>query len=175
MTQSFSLKNQFREDVSKDDKNDQIFLDTTNSRNQKCPPTSLSLINYSQSPLPSVPVPDLPASEISDTVQTPILGLFNSTAASSVRASPSLALVITGLKDADVKLVKLFCQRFSVSLLDRITLGTTHLIVKTDRNSRTARTFKYLQAIVNSICVISIEWVQACIDTNEILNEVSFH
>lgn len=175
MTQSFSLKEKFCKDVSKYENDDQVFFDDTNASVQKSMMNS-HLINLSQSRKPPLPLPHLSTSEASDIVQKSSLDLFNSsTAVSSVQALPAVALVITGLKDADVRLVKLFCQRFSVSLLDRISSETTHLVVKTDRKNRTARTFKYLQAIVNSICVIPIEWVQACIDANEILNEVSFH
>lgn len=78
----------------------------------------------------------------------------------------------SGLKDADFRLAKAFCEKFPVILQDKLTVESTHLIVRTDSENRTCRTFKYLQAIVNNLYIVSVNWMMECLRLGYIVSEV---
>lgn len=107
----------------------------------------------------------------SSKISTKSLDLFNSD--SMISTGSTIHLTTSGLKDADNRIVKLFCDKFSAVLLDKLTEKSTHLIVKTDEMNQTSRTFKYLQAIVNCLRIVSVSWLCECLRQGSIVDEVS--
>lgn len=97
--------------------------------------------------------------------------LFSSIMSGS-QSSVQLHLTTSGLKESDTKIIKDFCARFCTFYADKLTSKTTHLIVKPDETNQANRTFKYLQAIVNCIRIVSLQWIYDCLAQNKILSEV---
>lgn len=114
------------------------------------------------------PNADVERKEESDKIS---IELFNSAVSNSL-SFESVHLTTSGLKDVDTKIIKNFCNKFSASYFDKLTDKTTHLVVKTDLKNRTARTFKYLQAIVSGIRIVSMRWIEECLSKDKIVNEV---
>lgn len=104
-------------------------------------------------------------------ISTKSVDLFNSD--SMISIGSTIHLTTSGLKDADNRIVKLFCDKFSAVLLDKLTDKSTHLIVKTDERNQTSRTFKYLQAIVNCFRIVSVSWLCECLRQGSVVDEVS--
>ncbi len=157
------------------EKSDQVLFDSVNSKSQRSQTllTHFYQLSNSDKKLESkeIKIETASVERLSDMCK-PSIDLFAST---SNKNNLRLCLTTSGLKEVDFKIVNSFCQKFSVILLDKVTQNTTHLIVKVDEKNRTCRTFKYLQAIVNCVSIVSVKWLQDCLQRNEILNEVSFY
>lgn len=102
------------------------------------------------------------------------LELFNSSVSVFSPASEKIFIATSGLKEPDVNIIKEFCKKFSATYVDKLTDESTHLVVKTNNKNRSARTFKYLQAIVSRIRIVSMKWIHECLTKEKLVNEVMY-
>lgn len=172
-SQSMITRPNDSEEISVADKSNLLF-DSLDCRMLKSQPSNLNVVQEGSvcvnasskcsNDLSEVSVP----SKVS-TVKS--VDLFCSDSMTSTTAC--VYMTTSGLKEADNRIVKLFCEKFSAVLLDKLTDKSTHLVVKTDATNQTSRTFKYLQAIVNCIRIVSINWLYECLRQGCMVNEVS--
>ncbi|XP_065206912.1 titin homolog isoform X2 [Planococcus citri] len=118
---------------------------------------------------------DEPAKKIEDFDREKVsMELFNSSVSLLSSACDQIQIATSGLKEPDLRIIREFCEKFSATYVDKLTEKSTHLIVKTNHKNRAARTFKYLQAIVSEIRIVSMKWIHECLTKEKIINEEKF-
>lgn len=101
--------------------------------------------------------------------------LLNSDVLSNSTSFDSIHVSTSGLKEPDLKMITKFCEKFGAIYSDKLNDKSTHLVVKIDENNKAARTFKFLQAIVSGVRIVSMNWVRECLTKNKIVSEVSVY
>ena len=92
-----------------------------------------------------------------------------------------IVIITSGLDDISSELIEKFAQKFDNITLEMNFESTTlknnkniitHLVVSSNENKIfPQRTMKYLQAIMNGIWIVEINWIEDSLKENEILKE----
>nr|XP_021136715.1 breast cancer type 1 susceptibility protein isoform X2 [Columba livia] len=85
-----------------------------------------------------------------------------------------MSIVASGLTQSEHVVVQKFARKTRSTLSNRITEGTTHVIMKTDKELVCERTLKYFLGIAGRKWVVSYQWVVQSFQEGRILDEESF-
>ncbi|XP_065711988.2 breast cancer type 1 susceptibility protein isoform X2 [Patagioenas fasciata] len=85
-----------------------------------------------------------------------------------------MSIVASGLTQSEHVVVQKFARKTGSTLSNRITEGTTHVIMKTDKELVCERTLKYFLGIAGRKWVVSYQWVIQSFKEGRILDEESF-
>jgi hypothetical protein len=84
-----------------------------------------------------------------------------------------LCFVCSGLHTGLIARVKALSKLLGAEFSNKFEPHTTHLIVKASDNMMADKTFKYLSAVVKKTWIVSISWVNACLQARKLVPEVS--
>ncbi len=89
---------------------------------------------------------------------------------------PDFTLVITStLLDVEEKLrVKRWAEGFGAIYMSQFNEGVTHVIAKTSKPNLAVRSMKTMQAIVHGSWLLSLDWIDTCMQSEGILREDGF-
>ncbi|NXH73328.1 BRCA1 protein, partial [Hydrobates tethys] len=85
-----------------------------------------------------------------------------------------LSIVASGLNQSEHLVVQKFARKTRSTLSNHITEGTTHVIMKTDKELVCERTLKYFLGIAGRKWVVSYQWVIQSFKEGRILDEEKF-
>ncbi|KAJ7421114.1 breast cancer type 1 susceptibility protein isoform X1 [Willisornis vidua] len=85
-----------------------------------------------------------------------------------------MSIVASGLNHSEHLVVQKFARKTQSTLSNHITGGTTHVIMKTDKELVCERTLKYFLGIAGRKWVVSYQWVIQSFKEGRILNEEDF-
>merc|ERR1719273_841418 len=86
-----------------------------------------------------------------------------------------MVVVCSGLKTTRDRLMyKNFIKKFGLKEKNAIDKNVTHLVVSVNPQNCADRTLKFLQAITNKCWIISLTWVQECLNQNTLFIPESF-
>ncbi|XP_075299542.1 breast cancer type 1 susceptibility protein isoform X3 [Opisthocomus hoazin] len=85
-----------------------------------------------------------------------------------------LSIVASGLNQSEHLVVQKFARKTQSTLSNHITEGTTHVIMKTDKELVCERTLKYFLGIAGKKWVVSYQWVIQSLKEERILDEENF-
>ncbi|KAF1546385.1 hypothetical protein FQV19_0009798, partial [Eudyptula minor] len=85
-----------------------------------------------------------------------------------------MSIVASGLNQSEHLVVQKFARKTQSTLSNHITEGTTHVIMKTDKELVCERTLKYFLGIAGRKWVVSYRWVIQCFKEGRILDEENF-
>ncbi|NWH90979.1 BRCA1 protein, partial [Aegithalos caudatus] len=85
-----------------------------------------------------------------------------------------MSIVASGLNHSEHLLVWKFVKKTQSTLSNHITEGTTHVIMKTDKELVCERTLKYFLGIAGGKWVVSYQWIIQSFAEGRILNEEDF-
>ncbi|XP_009951210.1 PREDICTED: breast cancer type 1 susceptibility protein [Leptosomus discolor] len=85
-----------------------------------------------------------------------------------------MSIVASGLNQSEHLVVQKFARKTQSALSNRITEGTTHVIMKTDKELVCERTLKYFLGIAGRKWVVSYQWVIQSFKEGRILDEENF-
>ncbi|NWZ54249.1 BRCA1 protein, partial [Haliaeetus albicilla] len=85
-----------------------------------------------------------------------------------------MSVVASGLNQSEHLMVQKFVRKTRSTLSNHITEGTTHVIMKTDKELVCERTLKYFLGIAGSKWVVSYQWVIQSFKEGRILDEENF-
>ncbi|NXG64324.1 BRCA1 protein, partial [Hemiprocne comata] len=85
-----------------------------------------------------------------------------------------MSIVVSGLNQSEHLVVQKFARKTQSTLSNRITEGTTHVIMKTDKELVCERTLKYFLGIAGRKWVVSYQWVIQSFKEERILDEENF-
>ncbi|XP_028939531.1 breast cancer type 1 susceptibility protein [Antrostomus carolinensis] len=100
-------------------------------------------------------------------------GKENSTSP-AVTNRKEMSIVASGLSQSEHLMVQKFARKTQSTLSHHITEGTTHVIMKTDKELVCERTLKYFLGIAGRKWVVSYQWVIQSFKEGRILDEESF-
>ncbi|XP_016159884.1 PREDICTED: breast cancer type 1 susceptibility protein isoform X2 [Ficedula albicollis] len=109
----------------------------------------------------------------------PVPVLHNATGKESA-ASPvvskrkEMSIVASGLNHSEHLVVQKFVKKTQSTLSNHITEGTTHVIMKTDKELACERTLKYFLGIAGGKWVVSYQWIIQSFKEGRILDEEPF-
>jgi hypothetical protein len=69
--------------------------------------------------------------------------------------------------------VKALSELLGAEFSNKFEPQTTHLVVKASDNMMADKTLKYLSAVVTKKWIVSIAWVNACLQARKLVPEVS--
>ncbi|XP_059046426.1 breast cancer type 1 susceptibility protein homolog [Achroia grisella] len=78
------------------------------------------------------------------------------------------------LNPVELTKVKLLCRQYNWQYTDKYTKDLTHLVVGVDDENRSQRSVKYMCALAASKWIVSFEWVQNCLKSNQIVKEEQY-
>ncbi|KAM6312199.1 breast cancer type 1 susceptibility protein isoform 2-T3 [Podargus strigoides] len=112
-------------------------------------------------------------------VSFPISVLHNATGKENatnpvVTKRKEMSIVASGLNQSEHLVVQKFAQKTRSTLSNRITEGTTHVIMKTDKELVCERTLKYFLGIAGRKWIVSYHWVIQSFKEGRILDEENF-
>ncbi|NXY82061.1 BRCA1 protein, partial [Alcedo cyanopectus] len=96
------------------------------------------------------------------------------TASPAVTSRKAMSLVASGLNHSEHLVVQKFARKTQSTLSNHITEGTTHVIMKTDKELVCERTLKYFLGIAGGKWVVSYQWVIQSFKEGRILDEEKF-
>ncbi|XP_046962049.1 breast cancer type 1 susceptibility protein homolog [Vanessa cardui] len=70
--------------------------------------------------------------------------------------------------------LKLLCLRRNWTFVDKYCKELTHLVVGVDEENKSQRSVKYMCALAGAKWIVSYEWVEKCLQTNNIVDEEPF-
>ncbi|NXP56023.1 BRCA1 protein, partial [Heliornis fulica] len=85
-----------------------------------------------------------------------------------------MSLVASGLNQSEHLMVQKFARKTQSTLSNHITEGTTHVIMKTDKDFVCERTLKYFLGIAGGKWVVSYQWIIQSFKEGRILDEEDF-
>ncbi|XP_074705528.1 breast cancer type 1 susceptibility protein isoform X2 [Strix aluco] len=85
-----------------------------------------------------------------------------------------MSIVASGLNQSEHLVVRKFVRKTQSTLSNHITEGTTHVIMKTDKELVCERTLKYFLGIAGRKWVVSYQWVIQSFKEGRILDEENF-
>nr|XP_038024676.1 breast cancer type 1 susceptibility protein isoform X1 [Anas platyrhynchos] len=85
-----------------------------------------------------------------------------------------MSIVASGLKQSEHMVVQKFARKTQSTFSNHITDGTTHVIMKTDKELVCERTLKYFLGIAGRKWVVSYQWVVQSFKEGMILDEENF-
>ncbi|NXV96543.1 BRCA1 protein, partial [Calonectris borealis] len=85
-----------------------------------------------------------------------------------------MSIVASGLNQSEHLVVQKFARKTRSTLSNHITEGTTHVIMKTDKELVCERTLKYFLGIAGKKWVVSYQWVIQSFKEGRILDEENF-
>ncbi|KAM7081634.1 breast cancer type 1 susceptibility protein isoform 1-T2 [Ciconia maguari] len=85
-----------------------------------------------------------------------------------------MSIVASGLNQSEHLVVQKFARKTQSTLSNHITEGTTHVIMKTDKELVCERTLKYFLGIAGRKWVVSYQWVIQSFKEGRILDEENF-
>ncbi|NXF34495.1 BRCA1 protein, partial [Nyctibius bracteatus] len=85
-----------------------------------------------------------------------------------------MSIVASGLNQSEHLMVQKFARKTQSTLSNHITEGTTHVIMKTDKELVCERTLKYFLGIAGRKWVVSYQWVIQSFKEGRILDEENF-
>ncbi|NXW95337.1 BRCA1 protein, partial [Alopecoenas beccarii] len=85
-----------------------------------------------------------------------------------------MSIVASGLTQSEHVVVQKFARKTGSTLSNHITKGTTHVIMKTDKELVCERTLKYFLGIAGRKWVVSYQWVIQSFKEGRILDEENF-
>ncbi|VFQ81530.1 unnamed protein product [Cuscuta campestris] len=83
----------------------------------------------------------------------------------------SLVLCCSAISDAEKAIVSDLERLSGATLLKTWDPSVTHLIASTDENGACKRTFKFLMGVLGGKWILTIEWIKACLNAAELLDE----
>ncbi|XP_061222971.1 breast cancer type 1 susceptibility protein isoform X2 [Neopsephotus bourkii] len=86
----------------------------------------------------------------------------------------AMSIVASGLSQSEHLVVQKFVRKTHSTLSNHVTEGTTHVIMKTDKELVCERTLKYFLGIAGRKWVVSYHWVIQSFEEGRILNEENF-
>ncbi|XP_065554946.1 breast cancer type 1 susceptibility protein isoform X3 [Lathamus discolor] len=86
----------------------------------------------------------------------------------------AMSIVASGLSQSEHLVVQKFVRKTESTLSNHVTEGTTHVIMKTDKELVCERTLKYFLGIAGRKWVVSYQWVIQSFEEGRILNEENF-
>uniref|UniRef100_A0A8C6N6P2 RING-type E3 ubiquitin transferase n=1 Tax=Melopsittacus undulatus TaxID=13146 RepID=A0A8C6N6P2_MELUD len=86
----------------------------------------------------------------------------------------AMSIVASGLSQSEHLVVQKFARKTQSTLSNHITEGTTHIIMKTDKELVCERTLKYFLGIAGRKWVVSYQWVIQSFEEGRLLNEENF-
>ncbi|XP_009080447.1 PREDICTED: breast cancer type 1 susceptibility protein [Acanthisitta chloris] len=92
----------------------------------------------------------------------------------AVTKRKEMSIVASGLNHSEHLMVQKFVRKTQSTLSNHITEGTTHVIMKTDKELVCERTLKYFLGIAGGKWVVSYLWVIQSFKEGRILNEENF-
>jgi hypothetical protein len=84
-----------------------------------------------------------------------------------------LSFVCSGLHTGLIARVKALSKLLGAEFSNKFESHTTHLIVKASDAMMADKTLKYLLAVVKKKWIVSIAWVNACLEARKLVPEVS--
>lgn len=84
-----------------------------------------------------------------------------------------LSFVCSGLHTGLIARVKALSKLLGAEFSNKFESHTTHLIVKASDTMTADKTLKYLLAVVKKKWIVSIAWVNACLQARKLVQEVS--
>ncbi|KAM6295431.1 breast cancer type 1 susceptibility protein [Aegotheles albertisi] len=96
------------------------------------------------------------------------------TASPVVTNRKAMSIVASGLTQSEHLAVQKFARKTQSTLSNHITEGTTHVIMKTDKELVCERTLKYFLGIAGRKWVVSYQWVIQSFKEGKILDEENF-
>ncbi|NWQ82496.1 BRCA1 protein, partial [Columbina picui] len=91
-----------------------------------------------------------------------------------VTSRKEMSFVASGLTQSEHVVVQKFARKTQSTLSNQITEGTTHVIMKTDKELVCERTLKYFLGIAGRKWVVSYQWVIESFKEGRILDEENF-
>jgi hypothetical protein len=88
-------------------------------------------------------------------------------------SSTKLCFVCSGLHTGLIAKVKALSKLVGAEFSNTFEPHTTHLVVKASDNMMADKTLKYLSAVVKKKWIVSIAWVNACLQARKLVPEVS--
>lgn len=88
-------------------------------------------------------------------------------------ASTELCFVCSGLHTGLTARVKALAKLLGAEFSNKFEPHTTHLVVKASDNMMADKTLKYLSAVVKKKWIVSIAWINACLQARKLVPEVS--
>ncbi|XP_054032637.1 breast cancer type 1 susceptibility protein [Dryobates pubescens] len=104
----------------------------------------------------------------------PVLHSATGKECAAVTDRKAMSIVASGLKQSERLVVQKFARKTRSTLSDHITEGTTHVIMKTDKELVCERTLKYFLGIAGRKWVVSYQWVIQSFEEGRILDEENF-
>uniref|UniRef100_A0A663MK63 RING-type E3 ubiquitin transferase n=1 Tax=Athene cunicularia TaxID=194338 RepID=A0A663MK63_ATHCN len=113
------------------------------------------------------------------TVCVPVSGLHNAAGKENATSTVvtnrrEMSIVASGLNQSEYLVVRKFARKTQSTLYNHITEGTTHVIMKTDKELVCERTLKYFLGIAGRKWVVSYQWVIQSFKEGRILDEEDF-
>lgn len=93
---------------------------------------------------------------------------------SAVTRRKEMSIVASGLNHSEHVVVQKFVKKTQSTLSNHITEGTTHVIMKTDKELVCERTLKYFLGIAGGKWVVSYQWIIQSFKEGRILDEENF-
>ncbi|NXC42236.1 BRCA1 protein, partial [Penelope pileata] len=91
-----------------------------------------------------------------------------------VTNKPEMSIVASGLNQSEHLVVQKFARKTRSTFSNHITDGTTHVIMKTDKELVCERTLKYFLGIAGRKWVVSYQWIIQSFKEGRILEEENF-
>ncbi|NXU38441.1 BRCA1 protein, partial [Drymodes brunneopygia] len=95
-------------------------------------------------------------------------------ASPAVTKRKEMSIVASGLNHSEHLVVQKFVKKTQSTLSNHITEGTTHVIMKTDKELVCERTLKYFLGIAGGKWVVSYQWIIQSFKEGRILDEENF-
>jgi hypothetical protein len=86
-----------------------------------------------------------------------------------------LCFVCSGLHTGLIARVKALSKLLGAEFSNKFESHTTHLVVKASDTMMADKTLKYLLAVVKKKWIVSVAWVNACLQARKLVPEVSHH
>jgi len=107
-------------------------------------------------------------------VSKPVLPQPSSQISIVQRPQPTkLCFVCSGLQTGLIARVKALSKLLGAEFSSKFEPHTTHLVVKASGTMMADKTLKYLSAVVKKTWIVSIDWVNACLQARKLVPEVS--
>nr|GMD09240.1 protein BREAST CANCER SUSCEPTIBILITY 1 homolog [Ipomoea batatas] len=92
----------------------------------------------------------------------------------SQRKNKSLVLCCSAITDAERALVSDFERLSGATVLKTWDPSVTHIIASTNEKGACKRTFKFLMGVLGGKWILTIEWIKACLNATELLDEQQY-
>ena len=148
--------------------------DSQAAKRSRCSPPVESLDQF-YSPLKQIE-PPLPDEDSIPSAQKTIVNESDpeDEVMSATPPQPRKVFCYSSLQRDQAKMVQSWANRVNADVVNVFNDSVTHLIVKADEENRTQRTLKFLYAVACRKWVVSMDWVQQCINQGQFVEEEPF-